>query len=211
MNVRRWRRNLILGGLIVAGVGAGYVVAGVPRPVEALSFATAYVALGLLAATLSTGPRNVIEGAPNPVSTHLRRDLGISAALVGSVHTVLGLQVHKGGDLAGYFVPPWPARLDAALGFVATNCMGALATVVLVMLLLLSNDYSLRRLGTARWKRLQRSSYLAMLMVALHGAIYQLLEKRSVSAVLFFAMLVAGVLLVQLRGVAAYRGRSLPG
>jgi sulfoxide reductase heme-binding subunit YedZ len=39
--------------------------------------ATAYVSLALLAATLVTGPINLLRRRPNPVSTDLRRDLGI--------------------------------------------------------------------------------------------------------------------------------------
>jgi len=208
MNRKRWRRNLILALLIAAGLVVGYRVSRVQRPVEALSFATAYVALGLLVATLSIGPLNLMTVAPNPVSTHLRRDLGVSTALVGTAHTVLGLQVHKGGNLAGYFLPPASGNLDAAAAFVATNYMGALATFLLLLLLALSNDYSLRRLGKLRWKRLQQWSYVIVVLVALHGAVYQLLEKRRPGGVLLFATLVASLILVQLRGVAIHRTRT---
>src|SRR5690606_27502731 len=47
-----------------------------------LSMATAYASLLLLGATLVIGPWNVIRGRPNPVSTYLRRDLGIWAGLL---------------------------------------------------------------------------------------------------------------------------------
>ena len=43
------------------------------------SFATAYPALLLLAATLLLGPWNLFLRKPNPVSSDFRRDLGIWA------------------------------------------------------------------------------------------------------------------------------------
>jgi len=52
-------------------------------PIWRLSMATAYVALGLLAATLAIGPLNILRRRPNPVSTDLRRDIGIWAGLIG--------------------------------------------------------------------------------------------------------------------------------
>ncbi|MCL4181748.1 MAG: hypothetical protein KJ072_28940 [Verrucomicrobia bacterium] len=58
------------------------------------SMATAYVSLALLVATLATGPINLLRCQPNPVSTDLRRDLGIWAFILGLAHTVIGLQVH---------------------------------------------------------------------------------------------------------------------
>src|SRR5262245_40844369 len=68
-----------------------------------LSMASAYTALVLLGATLATGPWNVLRGRPNPVSTDLRRDIGIWAGIVGLVHVAVGLQVHAGGDIWLYF------------------------------------------------------------------------------------------------------------
>src|SRR5688572_18251144 len=58
-----------------------------------VSMATAYVSLTLLAATLVTGPLNVLRRRPNPVSTDLRRDLGIWSALLGLGHVATGLMV----------------------------------------------------------------------------------------------------------------------
>ena len=45
------------------------------------SFATAYPALVLLAATLLVGPLNLIRKRPNPTSIDLRRDAGIWAGI----------------------------------------------------------------------------------------------------------------------------------
>jgi len=82
------------------------------------------------------------------------------------------------------------------------------ATLILAMLLALSNDMSLRRLGTKRWKSLQRWNYLCCILVVLHGIAYQFIENRSLWFVVFFAgmVLLAGVL--QFVGVQAKRRQN---
>jgi sulfoxide reductase heme-binding subunit YedZ len=71
-----------------------------------LSMATAYVGLALLAVTLVIGPWNVLRGAPNPVSTNVRRDVAIWAGIVSLTHLVIGLLVHLRGSMWKYFVFP---------------------------------------------------------------------------------------------------------
>jgi len=169
---------------------------------------SAYIALALLAATLSIGPLNLLRRSPNPVSTHLRRDFGIWTAMLSTIHTVLGLQVHMGGDLSRYFVPRQPAgrvTFDAAAAFVATNYIGLIAMVLLLVLLALSNDYALGRLGSRRWKSVQRWSYAIVVLVLAHGVVYQLLEKRSFPPVMLFAALAAIIVVAQFAGIARRR------
>ena len=213
MNGRRARRNLLTAAVIAPALCAAFAIAA-KGVIEGLSFATAYVSVLLLVATLSVGPLNLIRARPNPVSTHLRRDLGIWAAIAGIAHTALGLQVHMGGRLSAYFIFPESAdalRVDASTVFVAANYMGALATVIFVMLMSLSNDFALRRAGAQRWKSLQRWSYVLVGLVILHGALYQLLEKRRFEAMALFGILVAGVVLLQIRGILIARRRARAG
>ena len=165
--------------------------------------ATAYLALGLLAAALAVGPLRVLRGRPSPVSSDLRRDLGIWSAAAGLAHTVIGAQVHLQGRWWAYFVyppdqpHPVPVRTDP---FGLANYAGLAAAAILAVLLAVSNDASLRRLGARRWKRLQRWTYAAAALVALHGAIYQALEGRTLPAVLLFSLVAAGVAVLQLAG-----------
>src|SRR5439155_26488230 len=58
-----------------------------------LSVATAYVGLTLIGLTLLIGPLTALRGQPMPVSSDLRRDLGIWAGLVGIAHVFMGAQV----------------------------------------------------------------------------------------------------------------------
>jgi sulfoxide reductase heme-binding subunit YedZ len=172
-----------------------------------LSMATAYTGTLLLGVTLVLGVLKVLRGETSPVSTDWRRDVGIWAALFGLAHLVIGLQVHAPGRMETYFVYPaeqarlFPLRLDS---FGWANHFGLLAGLLLVLLLVLSNDWSLVRLGALRWKALQRWNYAVFGLVLAHGVLYQVLEKRIVGWVISFAVL--SVLIIALQ-VAGFRGR----
>jgi methionine sulfoxide reductase heme-binding subunit len=89
---------------------------------------------------------------------------------------VLGLNVHLRGKMWLYFVDAHH-RLRAD-GFGFGNYTGALAALVFALLLGLSNDVSLRRLGVERWKSLQRWAYAGIVLTAAHAITYQRIEKR---------------------------------
>lgn len=178
---RRLLHHLIIA--VIGGVGGAAVMLTLDSddPIFLVSMASAYVALGLLGATLLVGPWNVLRGRPNPVSTNLRRDLGIWAALATIAHVVMGLQVHMRGAMERYFLFPEgrgviPLRYDA---FGLLNWLGLAAAVIALLLLAISNDLSLRRLGTRRWKRIQRWNYALFALVVIHGLGYQVTEGRS--------------------------------
>jgi sulfoxide reductase heme-binding subunit YedZ len=174
------------------------------------SMATAYVGLGLLGASLLTAPINVMRNKPNPVSADLRRDIGIWAGALSLMHFVIGLQVHmkhcylywlreaKGSDTL-------VVRTDR-FGF--ANHTGLLAVLIAILLLVPSNDWSLRRLGTIRWKSLQRWNYALLALVAAHGVAFQVVEKRQLAYMLVFGVMLTAVMIVQLTGYASRRARS---
>src|SRR5262249_8608454 len=156
--MQRIRQHCTL-ALVNAALGAGiFFLLSSPDTLFKLSMASAYAGLAVLSASLVIGPLNISRGRPNPVSTNLRRDIGIWAGLMGLFHVIVGLQVHWKGRFWIYFVYPseenrfFPIRYDP-FGF--ANYTGLGATLILAMLLALSNDMSLRRLGTKRWKSLQ--------------------------------------------------------
>ncbi|TMH61596.1 MAG: hypothetical protein E6H53_01800 [Betaproteobacteria bacterium] len=148
----------------------------------AVSFVTAYASLLCLTVTLGLGPWHAMRRRRMPTSSYLRRDFGIWTALLAMVHVGFGLFVHMHGNVWLYFFRaspdqgfPWP-RIDP---FGLTNDLGLAATLLLLVLLALSNNWSLKRLGAVRWKAWQRSSYWTAAAIALHAAIYQLLEHRT--------------------------------
>ena len=197
---RRWRRHLLLATGSVLGVALLALSFHGPLR-ERISLASAYVALGLLAVTLSLGPLNVLRGRPNPVSFNLRRDFGIWSAVLGVAHTAIGLTVHFTGRMQLYFLPPPDQRGLLGLRadpFGAANHTGLLAVLLLLLLAAISNDLSLRRLGTARWRAVQRWSYVLLALTVAHGALYQILEKQRLILVGLFASMALGVLTLQL-------------
>jgi len=150
------------------------------------SFATAYPALVLLAATLLIGPWKWLRSKPNPVSSDLRRDLGIWAGVLAVVHTAVGQCVHLRGRPWLYYVygpteHHHGLRHDA-FGF--ANYTSAASALVVIALLATSNDYSLRRLWTRGWKKLQRWNYAVFGLAAVHALLYQEgIEKQKVGFV----------------------------
>ena len=146
------------------------------------------------------GPINILKRKPNPVHSALRRDVGICAGVTAIGHTILGLQVHMGGVLSRYFVAASGAR--GAMAFVATNYLGLVSAALLVVLVLISNNKAIVRLGLERWKRIQRLAYFAVAIAIIHGFMYQLIEKRSIAWVLIVAITTALTATLQLSGIA---------
>jgi len=209
---RRLRRHLILAALSLILVAVVVAAFHTQDPRQRLSVATAYASLALLVYVLLIGPLNVIRGRPNPVSTNLRRDTAIWGGMLGLAHVIIGLQVHLHGKMLQYFFNPpekaarIPLRLD---GFGMANDSGLVAALLLVLLLALSNDLSLRRLGTSRWKALQRTNYVAMALVVGHGALYQLAERRTLDFVALFAALALVAIGAQLVGFRRTQDRAI--
>jgi len=180
-------------------------------PIFRLSMASAYVGLALLCMSLVIGPWHVLRHRPNPVSTDLRRDIGIWAGLLGLAHVIVGLQVHMRGKFWLYFLSSpdqphvIPLRYNA---FGIANYTGLGSTLILLLLLGLSNDRSLRALGTRRWKALQRWNYAGFALVVVHGVAYQLIEKRQLLFVGLFSVLGLLVVLLQLAGFRAMWTRT---
>lgn len=172
------------------------------RQVEAYSLGTAYAGLLFLAACLSMGPIKVLRGEASPASSDLRRDVGIGAALLGALHTALGLQVHM-KHWWEYFLQPSLAdrvqslRIDA---FGIANYGGLLGVLVSLGVLAISSDRALAWLGRPSWKRWQRTSYLAAVLVVAHGFVYQRLEHRAIVFVVVMGVISLVVITLQLMG-----------
>ena len=207
---RRVVRHVSLaGGSLLSCVSVGAFV-GWENSTRALSMSTAYVGLGLLAATLVLGPINLLLGRANPVSTHLRRDVGIWAGLLSLAHVIVGFQRHMGGQWKAYFFFPEGGPLTGARfdPFGLANWTGLGATLIVAVLIVLSNDLSLRRLGAQRWKWIQRWNYLVFSTVVLHGLIYQATTNRPVPWIAAVLVVTVGVLAAQLLGVLRFRFES---
>ncbi len=199
---------LLLSGAVVAAL---YFTRPYTDALSRASFATAYPALALLAATLFVGPWNLLRRRANPVSSDLRRDLGIWAGILGIAHTAIGQCVHLRGRPWLYYVyapkehHSFPLRHDL---FGLANYTGAVSVLVLVALFATSNDYSLRALGTAGWKRLQRWNYAVFALAGVHAFAYQGVETQKAPYVATVIACVAATLALQAAGAAKRRAAT---
>ena len=208
---RRVLRHLLLGAASVAMVLFVYVNVPTDFILRKWNLATAYVSLAFFALSLLIGPWNVLRSRGNPVSIDLRRDVGIWAGLLAVLHSGIGLFIHKMGGPARYFFygPDEPHRVPWRTDlFGLANYTGLGSTLLLLMLLAISNDISLRRLGTPRWKSLQRWNYAAFALMAVHAVAYQVLSKRVLPVVVVFAGVILCVLATQLAGLQRRRAEA---
>jgi methionine sulfoxide reductase heme-binding subunit len=200
---RIWRHHLPLFMLSFASVAVLYQTRPYPDVLSRASFATAYPALALLATTLLIGPWNLLRGRANPVSSDLRRDIGIWAGLLGVLHAGVGQFVHLRGRPWLYYVYG-PGEHHHGMRhdlFGLANYTGALGTLLLIALLATSNDFSLRRFGTRKWKQLQRWNYAVFALVAVHSFAFQGVEKQKLQWVITVGACVFTALVLQIAGV----------
>ncbi len=173
------RRAGTLEAVILLGVAAlsGVVIARVPYAVDRelwLARVTGYAALGALAASLLATPAaRMLERlrgtAPPPSKSTVsayRRALGTSAAWLSLAHGACMLATYLGGEYLALVRPYLRA--------------GAVATVLLALLLLTSYPSVVRALHVRLWKELHRLAYPAALLVVQHLLLSPFAPKRAV-------------------------------
>ena len=149
---------------------------------DRVSLLTAWLCFGLLVSTLGFGPWQVLRTGQPLVNNLLRRDLGIWTAITGLVHlAVATAEVMQPAYFSAYILGPPEAPMPGWLGWISTaSIVGGYVVGLLFLLLLgLSNDRSLRKLGTARWKKLQGAATVAFLLAVAHGVVFQVIEGRT--------------------------------
>jgi sulfoxide reductase heme-binding subunit YedZ len=200
---RIWKHQLPLLLVSFGSVAALYSTRPYKDILSRASFATAYPALALLAATLLIGPWKLLRRRPNPVSSDLRRDLGIWGGILSILHAAVGQFVHLRGRPWLYYVygsteHHHGIRHDL---FGLANYTGALGVLLIALLLATSNDWSLRRFGTRKWKQFQRWNYAVFALVAIHSFAFQGVEKQKVHWVIAIGVCVAVAVALQVAGI----------
>jgi sulfoxide reductase heme-binding subunit YedZ len=183
---------------------------------------TGYVALALVGLTLLIGPVNLllrrrrpastyqpVQGVPHkpPIHQLLRRDVGTWAAVASVVHAILGFQAHGGGGMGSvldFFVANGRPLTS---GFGMGNWTGLAALAIVVGLLAISTDRSMRELKARRWKNLQRLNYGLFVLVVLHAFFYGALPSTRSSLSVLLAVTVISVVLGQAVGIWLWRHR----
>ena len=174
------------------------------QTLRALTSATGYISLLLLAATLLVGPLLLIRGSRTPISSYLRRDLGLWCAAFAIAHVAVGFQIHGGGRVISYFFTDGSPNFTS---FGWANWLGLVATLLVVGLVVISSDRALGRLGASRWKTSQRANYLLFAGVVAHAVLYGAWARSSLALTAVHAGIAVVVVAGQLTGIALRRRR----
>ncbi len=175
---------------------------------RAVTVGTGYAALLMLVLTLVLGTWNQYRRriGRNPVNLYSRRDVGIWVGFAGIVHVITGLRVHLGGQIEYYFFNEQGGiRTDL---FGVSNYTGLIGTLILLALLVISNDLSMRLLKGKRWKTLQRFNYGLFAFVIAHTFLYQTVVRRESIMTYIVIILTILVVVVQAIGIFWYRSRA---
>lgn len=182
------------------------------RGMQQFTVATGYLGVGFLAVTLVLGPANLLLRRRNPVSTYLRRDVGIWTAIFSVVHVICAVLIHvtHGSGVFASFVHFFFAEDGRPLtnSFGWGNWTGLAATVIALALLVTSNDAALRTLKARRWKWLQRLNYALIVLVVLHAFFYGAFLRTASPFTLLLVLSVITVVVAQALGVWLWRRRN---
>lgn len=176
----RWRNHMILLGLSLVGVAAAYAYEPSALLTDIIALGTGYVALVFLVVTLSIGPLNLILKRKNGVNLDLRRDVGIWTGITATVHAVFSFLLYSNANVLLYFFDKKGDNLTPQFNlFGLSNVLGVLAEIIMLVLLLLSNNLSLRLLKGKRWKFFQRFNYPLFILTVAHTIGYQVLNTHT--------------------------------
>lgn len=163
---------------------------------------TGYVSIVAIVFSLLIGPMNLLLKRNNPVSNHLRRDTGIFGGILAVIHSITGLFVHLRGSTWKYFLNRtdhgYTIRLD---NFGLANYLGLLSALLILFVLLTSNDYTLKKMGQATWKNVQRLTYFVFILAILHSVYYRVIAKNLFLVYSLYIPLFVLVLLFQNIGI----------
>jgi DMSO/TMAO reductase YedYZ heme-binding membrane subunit len=134
----------------------------------------AYASLVLLGVALAIGPLARLDARRLGRLVPLRREVGVVGAVLALAHVVVSAKVHlewkwlqffftySGGRRTGVDLEPYGIA----------SWLGLAAVILLLPLVLTSNDWAERYLGASGWKWVQGHSYTVFALVAFHTAIY---------------------------------------
>ncbi len=201
---RKQRHGLLAMACMLLTAGAWWLgPAG--GAVDRASLATAWFSTALFIAALSVGPLLLLGGRLPPSNILMRRDLGIWVALAGLLHFSLGNIEAMNSSYVAEVAGGVDWRLQM---FNWGAVLGTLLAAIFIVLLLISNNRALARLGPIRWKRWQRLSYLGFALTISHGLLFQLLEHRSTALIALLVLAGLGLASLQLVGRSRYRRQA---
>jgi sulfoxide reductase heme-binding subunit YedZ len=187
---------------IIAGLFF-YVNRGNRDTITFLAQATGYVSLTILTVSLVLGSINLLLKYKNPASNYFRRDISVVGGFLAIIHSISGLFVHLRGKTWLYFLDKtdhgYSIRLDK---FGLANYTGLISSFVILLLLVTSNDYMLKKLKPHNWKNIQRLSYLMFILSLIHCYFYRIGKENLNVLYWFYLPLFAIVLTFQIIGIS---------
>jgi len=150
----------------------------VPSPMHptlnSVNVGLAYASLVLLGVTLMIGPVARLATRRLGRLVPWRRETGVMSGVLALAHVVVSAKVHLEWKwLQFFFIYAGDQRLTVDLGpYGIASWLGLVAVLLLLPLMLTSNDRAERFLGAKSWKWVQGHSYTIFALVAFHTAIY---------------------------------------
>ncbi len=205
---QRQKNHASLTAITAVSLGVSAAIGPAAAAGDQLSIVSAYLCLFLLGAALLIGPFHAFREGKPLGNSYIRRDIGIWAALNGLLHFYLANVLSMNYEYLGIYVenspvPPSPEirselyRWGTILGFVIA--------VLFIVLLTLSNDWMVRKVGLKWWKRIQRLSYLGFLFTCVHAFVFQVLESREILWIVVVLLVTVLVLIGQGYGFATVK------
>ncbi len=177
---------------------------------DRLSLVSAYLFLLLVSFVLLIGPVRAIRTGRVTINDTWRRDIAIWSTLIGFVHLAAGAAESMTPDYLDLFVTHAvnpPSSTVREIFFLWSVITGFVVGLLLVVLLALSNNWSMKIIGQLWWKRLHRASYIAFALTILHGIGFQILESRWWVGYGLIAVITIVVCVTQVRGARAVTKR----
>ena len=203
---RRIRNHLILALGVVSTLGVAAKAGVDGGALDRMSFVSAYQCLLLLGAALLIGPIKAWDSGFPVGNSHTRRDVGIWAGITGMLHFFLANVLSMNYSYLEFFVDnatrPPSAEVRSQL-YTTGTITGYVVALLFLILMALSNDIWVRKIGMRWWKRLQRMSYLVFGLTVAHAFLFQILESRSRRWILGVGLVTIGVVFAQIWGMRA--------
>jgi sulfoxide reductase heme-binding subunit YedZ len=204
----RLKNHTLLSMVAIISLGVAVVSGSGEAAADRLSIVSAYVCLLLLGLALLIGPLNVLRTGRLVGNSYVRRDTGIWAAMMGLLHFYLANVLSMTYEYLGIYVEnsalPPSAAIRSSL-YTWGTIFGYVIAVIFIVLLVLSSDWMMRKVGLKWWKRIQRISYLGFILTCIHAFAFQVLETRSLFWVLVVLVITVAIITGQYVGIRAVR------
>jgi DMSO/TMAO reductase YedYZ heme-binding membrane subunit len=129
--------------------------------------------------------------------------MGLVHLVAGAAESMTPVYLHA---FVTHAVNPPSATIREAF-FFWSAIVGFIIGLLLLVLLALSNNWSMTLIGQRWWKRLHRLSYIVFTLTILHGLGFQVLESRWWVGYGLVGALALAVYIAQIRGIQAIARR----